>query len=392
MIERYAHPEIKRIWSDQNKFNLWAKLELTYLEKFLFHKNPAIGIILNKNINIDVQKVKTLEATTKHELVAFLQYLETTIALADIKKFLHYGLTSSDIIDTASVLQIKESFAAYYSAYCNLHFTLTNLADKYEVNGLCAIGRTHGKHAEKILLADRFFLLLSELEYCYLELESAVESLPGKLSGPVGTSSHINPEVAKSTLSEFNLKPIEISTQIIPRHLFAKLTWAIGLTLSVYERFATMIRLSAIDEVNEIQEGFSPGQCGSSAMPHKNNPILSENICGLARLARRNIEPTLQNIPLWWERDISHSSVERVVWAESFHLLMHATTKMQALIDQIYIIEDNVDFNLSDSLVKTSHSDLLNALTSTSRSEAYKVVQNEYNLKRTLQDENENLS
>ena len=203
----------------------------------------------------------------------------------------------------------------------------------------------------------------------------------GKLSGPVGTSSHINPEIAKSTLSEFNLQPIQIATQVIPRHLFAKLTWAIALTLSVYERFATMIRLSAIDEVNEIQEGFSRGQCGSSAMPHKNNPIVSENLCGLARLARRNVEPALQNIPLWWERDISHSSVERVIWAESFHLLMHSTLKMHQLIQDIYILEENIDFNLNDSLVKTSHTDLLNTLTKTSRSEAYKVVQNEYNIK-----------
>lgn len=381
MIERYAHPEITRIWSDQNKFNLWAKLELTYLEKFLFHKNPALGVILNKNINIDVQKVKSLETTTKHELVAFLQYLETTIALADIKRFLHYGLTSSDIIDTASVLQIRESFKAYSTLYINLSTAICRKINEFELSELKAIGRTHGKHAEEVWFADRFTLLKSELEYAYSELQQAVQALPGKLSGPVGTSSHVNPEVARKTLADFNLELIETATQVIPRHLFAKLTWAIGLTLSIYERFATMIRLSAIDEVNEIQEGFYPGQCGSSAMPHKNNPIVSENLCGLARLARRNVEPALQNIPLWWERDISHSSVERVVWAESFHLLMHATTKMQTLINQMHIIEDNIDFNLNDSLVKTSHTDLLNTLTKTSRSEAYKVVQNEYNIK-----------
>ena len=307
--------------------------------------------------------------------------METTIALADIKRFLHYGLTSSDIIDTVSVLQIRESFKAYSTLYISLSTLICRKINDFELSELKAIGRTHGKHAEEIWFADRFALLKSELEYAYSELQQAVQALPGKLSGPVGTSTHVNPEVARKTLADFDLELIETATQVIPRHLFAKLTWAIGLTLSIYERFATMIRLSAIDEVDEIQERFSRGQCGSSAMPHKNNPILSENICGLARLARRNVEPALQNIPLWWERDISHSSVERVVWAESFHLLMHATTKMQTLIDQMHIIEDNIDFNLSDSLVKTSHSDLLSALTSASRSEAYKVIQNEYNIK-----------
>lgn len=379
MIQRYANSKITEIWSDQNKFNLWAKLELTYLEKFLLHKNPALSIEFNKEINIDVQKVKELEVVTKHELVAFLQYLEITIPLHDVKKYLHYGLTSSDIIDTVSVLQIRDSFKAYSDLYLDLITAICRKINEFELSELKTIGRTHGKHAEEIWFADRFLLLKSELEYSYSELKQAVESLPGKLSGPVGTSSHINPEIAKLTLSEFNLQPVQVATQVIPRHLFAKLTWAIALTLSVYERFATIIRLSAIDEINEIQEGFSPGQCGSSAMAHKNNPIISENLCGLARLARRNVEPSLQNIPLWWERDISHSSVERVIWAESFHLLMHSTLKMITLIDTMYINEESIDFNLHDSTVKTSHKDLLNKLTTSTRSQAYKEIQNEYN-------------
>lgn len=372
MIERYSDIGIDAIWSDEYRYSLWEQIELAYL-KFM-------DIDFNEPESPTPVEVKDKEKETKHELVAFLKVLHSNLEKAnpnnDAIRFLHYGLTSSDIIDTASVIQFKSSFQVL-NADLNL---LLNKIDRLieKTKNIKAIGRTHGKHAEPIDLSNRFVNLKKELIYCLSEIEESIYDLPGKLSGPVGTSSLLDENAAERTLASFDLRSSEYKLQIIPRHLFVKPIASIVLLMSTYEKFCTYIRLSALDEIDEIQEGFSENQCGSSAMPHKNNPILSENICGLARLSKSYLDTTYNNIPLWFERDISHSSTERIIWPDIFHLSVTATKRFTSLLKNLAIKTENINRNLDNSTVKNSHLELLVATADSNRFDAYSDVQKKY--------------
>lgn len=379
MIERYQNKEMKRIWSNHYRFHLWEKIELLYLNNILKNK----GVIQNdlSPLGINVEQIKKYEHTTKHEVVAFLKELSNRLSIfkdtcPEAQKYLHYGLTSSDIIDTAFSIQINESLDHLIILLIELKTSITDKIRK--IKPLPAIGRTHGKHAEKIDFSSRFELFNAELYHCIEKILQAKKNLYGKLQGPVGTSSFVFVPQAKETLKELNLKEVPFATQVIPRVYYTDTMYALVLLASCFERFATLIRLSCIDEINEMQEHFSQGQTGSSAMPHKNNPVVSENICGLARYIKSNFQVALDNNNLWWERDISHSSNERLIWPESFHLICNLTVKLKKLIDDLHINFNEIKQNLEASS-SNSHEELLLRSQKTTRFSAYETVQEKYN-------------
>lgn len=376
MIERYANKNISAIWSKENQYRVWKNIELTYL-KYLLDDST-----LDPNlITLDKTKIEAYEKETKHELVAFLK--ELTFQLDDLypekayTNYLHYGLTSSDIIDSANAVLIKQSIVYLGSATNVLLNTLNNLIDKYK--DLDAVGRTHGKHAEPIKFVSRFEHFKYELEIALKHLRIAKDDMPGKMTGPVGTSSFVNKKAAALTLSQFNLSQAYFSTQVVSRMHYVQVIYACSLVMAAYERFCTQIRLMAINEIDEVQEGFTSGQAGSSAMPHKNNPIISENITGLSRLVRSNLQAAFENNNLWFERDISHSSVERIIIPDTFHLVATATNKINNyLLPNLVVNEQNISLNLAKANVH-SHETLLRSSITTSRMEAYKKVQHATN-------------
>jgi adenylosuccinate lyase len=374
MIERYEDSKIKAIWSDENRYRLWEKIELKYLKQLLSKKGLPF---VTSNLPLqNVEQIKYYEKETKHELVAFLKELSSRfLHNSNDAKYLHYGLTSSDIIDTASSLQIRESLNRILHLSNTLVVDLTSLILHH--NSIPAIGRTHGKHAEEINFISRFSSFLLEIQDARDELIQAKKSLWGKLSGPVGTSSFVNKHAARNVLINLNLKPLTISSQIIPRYLYIKPFYACLKLMLAYERFSTLVRLSAIDEVNELQEGFTKGQTGSSAMPHKNNPIISENTAGLTRIVKANFQAVVDNTNLWWERDISHSSAERIIWPDTFHIVAHVTKNMINLINNLQINSSDIEENLYHS-TSTSHQDLLEETQLTDRFSAYTKVQSKY--------------
>jgi len=375
MIERYQDREIEKIWSRSKRFWIWEQLSLTYLNELLSLK----GLIRSplEPFSRVTEKVDRYERETKHEFVAFLKELSERLSIFDeicpeVCKYLHYGLTSSDIMDTAFSMQIRMSINEIDSRLKLLQKTAQELA--FRTGNIPTVGRTHGKHAEEMLFGARFESFKTELDHSAGLLNSAKESLYGKLTGPVGTASHVNEQAANYTLTKWKLLPAPTTSQVIPRFYYTNTIYALVTLASALERMATQIRLMAIDEVNEMQEGFSKGQTGSSCMPHKKNPISSEKISGLARLVKSNFAAVLDNNNLWWERDISHSSVERIVWPETFHLTSHMLLTMNDTLTNLSINYTQIAKNLELSTA-TSHEELLAASLKTSRFEAYPEVQ-----------------
>ena len=367
---RYEDRIIKTIWSRNKKFFYWEKIELLYLQHIL-KRNKPINLL-----SACLETIDRYERETKHELVAFLKEMNDRLSVFSnipATKYLHYGLTSSDIIDTAMSLQIRES----------VDYTVLNLLTlKSKLNGLLnidqqTIGRTHGKHAEPIEFKHRIQFFINELDHAILKFKQSKSFLYGKLRGPVGTASFVNKKAAKATLKELKLEEAPSFTQVIPRHFYLDTMYSCVLLSSFYERFATFIRLSAIDEINELQEGFSKGQTGSSAMPHKKNPISAEKICGLSRYVQSNFQVALSNINLWWERDISHSSNERLIWPETFHVINHSTSVMITLIENLQINLENMQTNLDNS-TSSSHQELLKFSLETGRFSSYSKLQDKY--------------
>jgi len=371
MIKRYENKRITQIWSDDHKYELWNKITTLYI------KYQAKLETCERSLapHLSIKKIKEHEKTTKHEVVAFLKAYSEMFQNTECSKLIHYGLTSSDLIDTADSLRIRDSLIYLEGMLNQLVESLNNLA--MENLSVYAAGRTHGKHAEKINWTLRLHHLVYELSEIKLHINIAKRACYGKLAGPVGNSAHVNLEATTRTLKHLNLTKAPFTTQVIPRIHNVQIFYIGALLGAAYERFCTMIRLSCIDEINEIQEGFAQGQAGSSAMPHKNNPILSENITGLSRMLKAQMGPALENVNLWWERDISHSSVERVMLPQLFHLTTKATSNMIKLINNIKINKEAIENNLSNAEI-SSHEKLLEETQVTnSRFEAYAKVQSQ---------------
>ena len=371
MIERYENTRIKQIWSKPYRYDLWEKISLKYLNNRL-NRNNIYPTARYSEV------VERYERETKHEFVAFLTHLHERLEYLkdpEILQNLHYGLTSSDIIDTAFNLQLRHSYGEVGTC---LHHLQCSVADVLKrLNDVKCIGRTHGKHAEKMNFNSRFKLFEEELNYAGTFLKLAEENLYGQLTGPVGTSSYVDTEAACRTLRELSITPAPITTQVVPRFYSTTLMYSLTLLASSMERMATQIRLMAIDEINEVQEGFAEGQAGSSAMPHKKNPISSEKLCGLARIIKNNFLTILDNNNLWWERDMSHSSVERIIWPQSFHIICHMMTTMSDVLDNLKINYCNIHDNLENSDAD-SHKELLSKTVESTRFAAYKNVQQKY--------------
>ncbi len=333
MIDRYTRPEMARIWSEENRFRQWLEVELLAAEALAqlgVVPKDAVGRI-RKKARIDVGRIRKIEDEVKHDVIAFL----TSVAefVGDDARFIHLGLTSSDIVDTAFALQLKEASALLLKDVRQLVEVLRRQAIKYK--RLPMIGRTHGIHAEPITFGLKLAIWYEEMRRNLARLERASEEVcVGKISGAVGTFAQVSPEVEAYVCKKSGLRPEPVSNQIVQRDRHAYFFATLAVVASSLEKFAVEIRHLQRTEVLEVEEPFSAGQKGSSAMPHKRNPILSENVAGLARLVRSYAIAALENVPLWHERDISHSSVERVIAPD-------ATTVLDFMLQRmIYILKD----------------------------------------------------
>ena len=364
---KYTTTAMSNIWSNETKYQTWELIETLYLQGILGRE------ITVKENSSQAKDIKVLEETTKHETVAFLQELESRLENEDEKKHLHFGLTSSDIIDTANAYLIKQSMNIILDNINSLLTVADSVATKYLMK---AVGRTHGKHAEMINWNSRLNSFIDELNEAKFQI-LANRIIPGKMTGPVGTGTFVNLEASRFLFEKLGLTRCCFTTQVVPRYHYSNVIYACVCVMNAMERLATNIRLSAINEIDEIQEGFSAGQTGSSAMPHKNNPVISERICGLARKIRGNLHSMLESNALWFERDISHSSVERLVLPETFQILHYSLETFENLLNNLIIKEDNIKRNLENANIDSHRRLLQEQLETSSRKESYVKVQDE---------------
>ena len=341
MIERYSREEMAKIWDLNSKFNYYLQVELAvcdaYAELGTIPKEAAEEI--RKKATFSVERIDEIEREVRHDVIAFLTCVNES--LGDLGRYVHVGMTSSDVIDTAFALQIQDSGRIILEDLNRTISTLKGLAQKHK-DTIC-IGRSHGIHAEIMTFGVKMCSWIDIMERQKANFEHALEQIRvGQISGPVGTYSNISPQVEEITCRHLELKPAKISTQIIARDYHAYFMQSLALIASVLEQFATEIRHLQRTEVLELEEGFGKGQKGSSAMPHKKNPVLSENLCGLARVVRANSIVALENIPLWHERDISHSSAERIIFPDSLTLVDFMLNRFNGLMENIVVHKDNM--------------------------------------------------
>lgn len=378
MIDRYSREEIKKIWDLEQKFSYYLKVELAVCEAYC-----KLGIIpqtsldeIKKKASFSLERIAEVEREVKHDVIAFLTSVNESVG-TDNAKYIHLGLTSSDVIDTAFALQIADSSKIVLSDLDELIAVVKEKAFKYK-DTVC-IGRSHGVHAEVMTFGFKLLNWLDALERAKNSFEYALdEILVGQISGPVGTYSNVPPEVEEITCKELNLKPAKISTQIISRDRHAKFMAELALIASLIEQFATEIRHLQKTEVREVEEGFAVGQKGSSAMPHKKNPVLCENLCGLSRVIRSNMIAAFEDINLWHERDISHSSTERIIFPDSLILADFMLHRFTGVMKNLVIHEDNMlkDTKLYGGVI-FSQKIMLKLVEEKgyTREEAYKLVQ-----------------
>ena len=379
MIERYSREEISKIWTQESKFTYYLNVELAVLEAY-----NKTGVVsdealshIKKTAKFDLKRIDEIEQTVQHDVIAFLTCVNENVG-EKYSGLIHKGLTSSDVIDTAFALQIKDATKIILSDLDEVIDAFYNLAKKTKYL-LCA-GRSHGIGAEVETFGFKILNHLEMFNRAKKRLEISLSEIStGQISGPVGTYSNIDPEIEKITLDILNLKPAKISTQIIARDIHANYISALAILASAIENFAVEIRHLQRWEVAEVEEGFSKGQKGSSAMPHKKNPVKSENLTGLARIIRGNLTAAMEDIVLWHERDISHSSVERVIFPDSTILIDFMLHRLKNLIDNLVIKEKAMKKNLDKyGGIMFSQSCLLKLIDKgMTREKAYEIVQKE---------------
>ena len=376
MIERYTRSQMGRIWSDKNKFQTWLKIEILACEA-----HAELGEISKESLQVISEKadfcvgeIAEIENEVKHDVIAFL----TNVAeyVGPESRYIHIGMTSSDLLDTSLAMLMREAGELLLSDLAEFREALGRQAKEYK-NTPC-IGRTHGVHSEPITFGLKFALWYDETGRGIERLKRAIEGISfGKISGAVGTYAYVEPRVEEYVCKKLGLKPAPISTQIIQRDRHAEYLSAIALIGCTLEKIALEIRHLQRTEVREAEEPFSKGQKGSSAMPHKRNPIGCENICGLARLLRTNALAAMENVALWHERDISHSSVERVIIPDSTILLDFILARLTKIIDGLVVYPDNMRKNLEISHGLIYSQAVLLALVNKglSREQAYRIIQ-----------------
>lgn len=376
MIDRYSREEMKNIWTLESKFGYYLKVEIAVCEAYaeLGEIPKEDVLIIKQRAKFDVKRIDEIEREVRHDVIAFLTNVNES--LGDLGRYMHVGLTSSDVIDTAFALQIQDSGKIILEDLNKTINSVKNLARKHK-DTIC-IGRSHGVHAEIMTFGAKLCNWIDILERQKNNFEHALEQIrTGQISGPVGTYSNISPEVEQITCKHLGLKPARISTQIIARDYHAYFMQSLALIASVIEQFATEIRHLQRTEVLEVEEGFGKGQKGSSAMPHKKNPVLSENLCGLARVVRSNSIAALENIPLWHERDISHSSAERIIFPDSLTLVDFMLNRFNEIVENLVVHKDNMLKNTEKFGGIVFSQKLLLSLIAKglNREEAYTIVQ-----------------
>jgi len=376
MISRYTRPEMGRIWSEENSFQKWLDVEILAAEGLArMGKVPQAAISrIRRKARVDLKRIRAIEAEVKHETIAFLSAVAEIIG--DDARYLHVGMTSSDVMDTALGIQFKEASAILEQDIKDLMAVLRRQARKYKWTVM--IGRTHGIHAEPITFGFKLAIWYQEMERHLSRFRKAVEDIcVGKISGAVGTFAQIPPQVEAYVCRKSGLKPAPISNQIVQRDRHAYYFSTLALIASSLEKFAVEIRHLQRTEVQEAEEPFTQGQKGSSAMPHKRNPILSENVSGLARLMRAYAHAAMENIPLWHERDISHSSVERVIAPDATIALDFMLRRMTYVLGNLCVYPENMQRNLAMSGGAVFSEKVLLALVDKglARDVAYRLVQ-----------------
>lgn len=376
MINRYTRPEMGKIWTEENKFQTWLDIEILACEA-----QAELGVIpkeavkfIRDKAKFDVKRIDEIEAEVKHDVIAFLTNVGEYVGHES--RFIHLGMTSSDILDTGLSLQMKQSADLLLKDLSELKDVLAKRAKEFKYTVM--IGRTHGIHAEPITFGLKLALWYDETKRNIKRLEQAKETISyGQISGAVGTYEHLDPFVERYVCEKLGLKPAPISTQILQRDLHAEFLTTIAIIGSSLEKFATEIRHLQKTEVLEVEEYFSKGQKGSSAMPHKRNPITCERVAGLARVLRGNAQAAMENISLWHERDITHSSVERIIIPDSCILLDYMLGLITDIIDKLIVYPKNMQRNIDLTHGLIFSQEVLLALTKKGmkREDAYSLVQ-----------------
>ena len=378
MIARYTRPAMGRIWSDENKYRCWLTVEAAAsqtLARFGLVPQSAADAIRDRG-NFTVERINEIEAEVRHDVIAFTTTVAEHINDAESSRWLHYGLTSTDVVDTAQALQLREASNIIRTGILALLETLKRRAIEFKQTPI--IGRTHGVHAEPSTFGLKLLLWYSEMQRNLTRFDAAAEDLRvGKLSGAVGTFGHLKPEHEEAICAELGLKPVAVATQVVQRDRHAAYVATLAILVSTLDKIATEVRHLQRTEVREAEEFFSEKQKGSSAMPHKRNPIQSEQISGLARVVRANAQVALEDIALWHERDISHSSAERVILPDSTILVDYLLAKTEQLIDRLMVYPDRMLKNLESTggLVFSGQLLLDLAAAGMSREDAYRLVQ-----------------
>ena len=379
MIPRYSRPDMVKIWSPETKFRIWYEIEAHACDAMadigVIPKENAEAVWKAKDVDFDVARIDEIEAVTKHDVIAFLTHLAEIVG-AEEARFVHQGMTSSDVLDTCFNIQLVRAADLLLADLDGLLEALRRRA--YEHKNTVRIGRSHGIHAEPTTMGLTFARFYAEMDRNRTRLRTArAEIATGAISGAVGTFANIDPQIEAHVCEKLGLEPEPISTQVIPRDRHAAFFATLGVVASSIENIATEIRHMQRTEVLEAEEFFSKGQKGSSAMPHKRNPVLTENLTGLARLVRAAVVPALENVALWHERDISHSSVERNIGPDATVTLDFALVRLTQVIDKLVVYPENMRKNMNKFRGLVMSQRVLLALTQAgvSREDAYRLVQ-----------------
>ena len=376
MLERYSREGMKQIWTEENKYRTWLKVEILAAEAW-----AELGVIpkeaaeeIRAKADFDEKRILEIEKETRHDVIAFLTNVAEYVGPA--ARYLHWGLTSSDMLDTAMALRMKEAMDIIIEDVEECLETIKRRA--LEHKNTVMIGRSHGIHAEPITFGLKLAIWYDEMKRNLKRLKAARETIStGKISGAVGTFAHVDPRVEEYVCEKLGLKPAPVSNQIVQRDRYAEVFTALAILAGTVEKIATEIRHLQRTEVLEAEEYFRKGQKGSSAMPHKRNPILSENLCGLARMVRAYCVPALENMPLWHERDISHSSVERFICPDGFITADFMLARLNGLLSKLVVYPENMkkNLNLLKGLIFSQQVLLRLTQKGVSREDAYRIVQ-----------------
>ncbi len=376
MIERYSRPQMAAIWTQENKFRTWLEVEILAAEAW-----AELGVIpaeaardIREKADFNIERVLEIEKETRHDVIAFLTNVGEYVGPSS--RYLHWGLTSSDMLDTAMAVLMKDAMDIIIEDVRQLLEVIKRRA--YETKDMVMIGRSHGIHAEPITFGLKLAIWYDEFRRSLRRLRNARETIAyGKISGAVGTFAHVDPGVEEYVCRKLGLKPAPASNQIIQRDRYAEVYCALAVMASSVEKAATEVRHLQRTEVLEAEEFFRKGQKGSSAMPHKRNPILSENLCGLARMVRSYAIPALENVALWHERDISHSSVERFIGPDAFITADFMIGRLTGMLDRLLVYPENMkkNLNLLKGLIFSQQVLLTLTQKGVSREDSYRIVQ-----------------